>query len=132
MRRIGLLLTLSVMTMGVLFAQKSPNAQFEKKIHDFGTVKEEIGAVTTSFEFVNTGDAPLVIQRVTATCGCTTPKYTREPILPGDTGQVDVRYSTFRRPGNFRKNVRVYTNVPDSVFVLTVRGRVTPRERRVQ
>ncbi len=108
-------------------AQKSPNAQFQNKEHDFGTIKEEIGAVTTSFEFVNSGKAPLVIQRVTATCGCTTPEYTREPILPGAKGKIDVRYSTIRRPGNFRKNVRVYTNVPDSVFVLTIRGRVTPR-----
>ena len=127
MKRIGLLLVLSVMTMGVLMAQKSPNAQFKNKEHDFGTIKEEIGAVTTSFEFVNSGDAPLVLQRVAATCGCTTPQYTREPILPGDTGKIDVRYSTIRRPGNVRKNVRVYTNVPDSVFVLTIKGRVTPR-----
>lgn len=129
MKKIGLFLLLGLMTTGVLMAQKSPNAKFEKKVHDFGTIKEEIGAITTIFEFVNSGEAPLIIQRVTATCGCTTPQYTREPILPGDTGRIDVRYSTVRRPGNFRKNVRVYTNVPDSVFTLTIRGRVTPRDQ---
>ena len=49
--------------------------KFERTEHNFGTIKEEIGAVTTQFEFTNTGNAPLVIQRVTASCGCTTPSY---------------------------------------------------------
>ena len=129
MRKFSLVLLFGILLSGVAFAQKAPapNAEFEKKLHDFGTIKEEIGSVTTQFEFKNTGNSPLIIQRVSASCGCTTPKYTKEPILPGKTGKIDVRYSTVRRPGNFRKNVTVYTNVPDSVYVLTISGRVTPR-----
>ncbi len=130
MKKISLVLLFSVLLTGITFAQSSPNAKFSKKTHNFGTIKEEIGAVTTQFEFTNTGDKPLIIQRVSASCGCTTPSYTKEPILPGSTGKIDVKYSTVARPGNFRKNVTVYTNVPDSVYVLTISGRVTPKERK--
>ncbi len=130
MKKISLVLMFSVLITGLAFAQSSPNAEFNKKTHNFGTIKEEIGAVTTQFEFTNTGDKPLIIQRVSASCGCTTPSYTREPILPGKSGKIDVKYSTVARPGNFRKNVTVYTNVPDSVYVLTISGRVTPKERK--
>ncbi len=130
MKRFSLVLMFSVLLTGLAFAQSSPNAEFNKKAHDFGTVKEEIGAITTQFEFTNTGNSPLIIQRVSASCGCTTPSYTKEPILPGKSGKIDVKYSTVARPGNFRKNVTVYTNVPDSVYVLTISGRVTPKERK--
>lgn len=130
MKKISLALMFSVLLTGLAFAQSSPNAKFNKKVHNFGTIKEEIGAVATQFEFTNTGDKPLIIQRVSASCGCTTPSYTKEPILPGKKGKIDVKYSTIARPGNFRKNVTVYTNVPDSVFVLTISGRVTPKARQ--
>ena len=129
MKKFSLVLMFALLLSGVAFSQSAPNVKFEKKNHDFGTIKEEIGAVTTQFEFTNSGDKPLIIQRVSASCGCTTPTYTREPILPGQKGKIDVRYSTISRPGNFRKNVTVYTNVPDSVFVLTISGRVTPKQR---
>lgn len=129
MKKISLVLLFSVLLTGIAFSQSSPNAEFQKKVHDFGTVKEEIGAITTQFEFTNTGSSPLIIQRVSASCGCTTPTYTKEPILPGHKGKIDVRYSTVARPGSFRKNVTVYTNVPDSVFVLTISGKVTPKQK---
>lgn len=129
MKKFSLVLLFSLLLSGVAFSQTTPNAKFQKKVHDFGTIKEEIGAVTTQFEFTNTGESPLIIQRVSASCGCTTPTYTKEPVLPGQKGKIDVRYSTIARPGNFRKNVTVYTNVPDSVFVLTISGRVTPKQK---
>lgn len=131
MKRISLVLMLSVVLAGLAFAQSSPkpNAKFERKSHNFGTVKEEIGSIATQFEFTNTGNSPLIVQRVNASCGCTTPAFTKEPILPGKKGTIDVKYSTVARPGNFRKNITVYTNVPDSVFVLTISGRVTPKAK---
>lgn len=129
MKKFSLVLLFSLLLSGIAFSQSGPNVKFQKKTHDFGTLKEEIGAATTQFEFTNTGNSPLIIQRVSASCGCTTPTYTREPILPGQKGKIDVRYSTIARPGSFRKNVTVYTNVPDSVFVLTISGKVTPKQK---
>lgn len=128
MKKIGFIILFTVFMSNITFAQKQPKMVFEKTEHNFGTIKEEIGAVTTRFEFKNTGDTPLVIQRVSASCGCTTPSYTREPILPGKTGTVSAQYSTVRRPGSFNKTIRVYTNVPDTVYTLTIKGNVTPKQ----
>ncbi len=113
---------------GITFAQKKPSMYFEKTEHNFGIIKEEIGSVTTRFEFKNNGDTPLIIQRVSTSCGCTTPSYSREPILPGKEGTISAQYSTVRRPGTFNKTIRVYTNVPDTVYVLTIKGNVTPKK----
>lgn len=128
MKKLSFILLFSVLLSGVVLAQSKPEAKFTKKEHNFGTIKEELGAVTTQFEFTNTGKTPLIIQRVSASCGCTTPTYTREPILPGKKGKIDVRYSTVARPGTFNKTIAVYTNVPDTVYVLTIKGNVTQKK----
>lgn len=120
-------LLFGILLTGVAFAQQKPSIVFKKNTHNFGTIKEEIGAVTTEFEFTNTGKVPAIIQRVSASCGCTTPSYTHEPVLPGKKGKVTVKYSTVGRPYSFNKNITVYTNVPDTVYVLTVKGNVTPK-----
>ncbi len=129
MKKIGLLLIFSVVLSGVALAQAKPEAKFKKNEHNFGSIKESLGAVTTQFEFTNTGKTPLIIQRVSASCGCTTPSYSREPILPGKKGNVTARYSTTGRPGNFNKHLTVYTNVPDTVYVLTIKGNVIPDQK---
>jgi endoglucanase len=125
MKKVGFILLFSLIMTGLAFAQK-PAMEFQKTEHNFGTIKEEIGAVTTQFTFKNTGDAPIIIQRVSSSCGCTTPSYTRQPILPGKEGTISAQYSTVRRPGTFNKTIRVYTNIPDTVYVLTIKWVITP------
>ena len=127
MKKTGLILLFTVFISALAFAAQ-PSMEFTKTEHNFGTIKEEMGAVTTQFEFTNKGDSHLIIQRVAASCGCTTPSYTREPILPGKDGVITVQYSTVRRPGAFNKTIRVYSNVPDTVYVLTIKGNVTPKK----
>ena len=127
MKKLSFILLFSIILSGVVFSQSVPKAQFKRNVHDFGTIKEEIGSVSTQFEFTNTGKSPLIIQRVSASCGCTTPSYTKEPILPGKSGKIDAAYSTTARPGTFNKTITVYTNVPDTVYVLSIKGNVTPR-----
>lgn len=129
MKKISVILFFSIVLSGFAFSQSGPKMQFKKNVHDFGTIKEEIGAVSTQFEFANMGKSPLIIQRVSASCGCTTPSYTKEPILPGKSGKIDAKYSTTARPGTFNKTITVYTNVPDTVYVLSIKGNVTPRKR---
>lgn len=129
MKRISIVFLLSFVMSGFLFAQSKPEVKFNKNVHDYGSVKEEIEVALSEFEFTNTGKTPVVIQRVVTSCGCTTPSYTREPVLPGKSGKVKVAYNTIHRPGTFRKNVRVYTNVPDTVYTLTIKGNVIPRKR---
>ena len=129
MKRISIVFLLSFVMSGFLFAQSKPEVKFNKNVHDYGSVKEEVEVALSEFEFTNTGKTPVVIQRVITSCGCTTPSYTREPVLPGKKGEVKVAYNTIHRPGTFRKNVRVYTNVPDTVYTLTIKGSVIPMKR---
>ncbi len=85
--------------------------KFDKTTIDFGTFYDTEKQKKGTFTFTNVGDAPLVINQVVASCGCTVPKYTKEPIQPGATGKIDVTYNTRGRfPGHFKKTLTVRTN----------------------
>lgn len=102
----------------------SPQIEFEKKTHDFGTFEEGVQA-TVTFKFRNTGNAPLVLNSVKPSCGCTSPKWTKEPIAPGEEGSITVTYNSKGRVGNFTKTVTVTHNGEGGTVYLTIRGVVT-------
>lgn len=129
MKKISIAFLLSFVLSSMLLAQQKPEVKFEKNEYDYGSIKEEVEVAFSDFEFTNTGTSPVIIQRIVASCGCTSPTYTREPVLPGKKGNVKVAYNTIYRPGTFRKSIRVYTNVPDTVFTLTIKGNVIPMKR---
>ena len=97
--------------------------KFETEVHDFGTVKEGVQAEHT-FKFTNIGKEPLVITNVQASCGCTTPTWTKEPIKPGAQGSVTAIYNSKGRPGNFNKAVTVTSNAKTPQKVLFIKGNV--------
>jgi len=113
----------------VLYGKAQPLAeiQFEKPDHNFGQIKEEAGEAVFNFKFTNTGKIPLIIQGVEASCGCTTPEWSQEPILPGKPGFIKVSYNPEQRPGTFAKSITVTANVPKSYRVLTISGEVIPK-----
>lgn len=102
---------------------------FTKENHDFGSVEEGTQA-TYEFEFTNTGKAPVVISGVSASCGCTTPYWTKEPILPGKKGKVTASYNSAGRPGVFNKSVTVVSNAEPSTKILTIKGVVNPKAEK--
>ena len=111
--------------LGSLKAQQNgPAIVFQNTTYDFGQIMESGGPVTCIFELTNTGNQPLVIQSVNASCGCTTPGYTREPIAPGAKGEVKATYNPLRRPGKFDKNLTVVTNGSPSRIILHIKGDV--------
>jgi len=101
---------------------------FNEKSHDFGKVNEADGKVTHVFDFVNRGNTPLVVNRVQASCGCTTPTWTKEPIEPGKKGLVTVTYDPHGRPGPINKTITVYSNASEEQFVLSIHGEVIPKK----
>jgi hypothetical protein len=129
-----LFLILMLGTLGVTaFGQPSkPNAEFEEKIFDFGEIKEDKGKVTHTFNFKNTGEQPLIVHNVKASCGCTSPDWTRQPVQPGKSGYVKVTFDPRNRPGNFNKSIIVYTNGEESTIVLRITGKVLPREKTIE
>ncbi len=127
MKRTVLVILCTVFTITTAFSQGKPIAKFEKTTHDFGQVSEEDGNVTYKFAFTNDGDAPLVVSNVTASCGCTTPDWTKEPIPPKGKGFITVTYGASGRPGPIGKTVSVYTNQGDAPIVLSIKGNVNPK-----
>ena len=97
------------------------NLAFTADSHDFGNLAEG-GAADYVFQFKNTGKEPVVIQKVQASCGCTTPDWSKDPILPGKTGMVKASYGTQGRPGPFTKTLTVMSNA--GTKVLTIKGNV--------
>jgi len=107
-------------------AVENPNAadfKFDTEVHDFGSIKEGVQAEHT-FKFTNTGKEPLVITNVQASCGCTTPTWSKEPIKPGAQGSVTAIYNSKGRPGNFNKAVTVTSNAKTAQKVLFIKGNV--------
>lgn len=97
--------------------------QFEVESFDFGTVEEGEKAEKT-FTFKNTGNQPIILSNVRASCGCTTPNWTREPIMPGQSGKIEVSYNSAGRPGAFNKTITITSNATEATKVLTIRGNV--------
>ncbi|MCB9071744.1 MAG: DUF1573 domain-containing protein [Prevotellaceae bacterium] len=112
-----------------VMAQEKPVVEFNERTHDFGTVKEEEGKITTVFTFTNQFLAPLTIKSVRASCGCTTPNWSKEPVAPKGKGEITVTYNTTNRPGSFTKSITVVlTNgTEDFTEVLYIKGQVTPK-----
>ena len=98
-------------------AISAPEEQF-----DFGTIKEADGPVTHALTLKNVGNAPLVITRASASCGCTKPKFSTEPIAPGKSTKIEVTYNPAGRPGQFVKTVAVYSNGKEGAFILRIKG----------
>ena len=103
-------MSLVVLLSGIVAAMADPQISFESIVHDFGTFPEESGRVSTEFVFTNTGDADLVLQKVRASCGCTTPDWTKAPVKPGEKGSIKVTYNASGRPGSFNKTITVSSN----------------------
>ncbi|GAB3824155.1 DUF1573 domain-containing protein [Hymenobacter jeollabukensis] len=99
---------------------------FTEKAHDFKQVAEG-NMATHEFKFTNTGNQPVVIANVQASCGCTTPDWTKTPVLPGKTGFIRAAYNSAGRPGQFNKSVTVTSNAKEPSVTLSITGTVVDK-----
>lgn len=123
-----------MLTGAVIVSSNSVNAQevqngakisFTKETHDYGTVKNG-GDGTCTFEFKNTGNAPLILSDAKGSCGCTVPTWPKEPIAPGAKGVISVKYDT-KRPGAINKSVTITSNaVNEPTKTIRIKGTVLP------
>jgi hypothetical protein len=112
----------------IAFAQqKNPTASFETESHDFGKINEADGPATFQFNFTNTGSEPLIISDVKASCGCTKPKWSKEPVVPGGKGFITVSFNPSGRPGHFDKIITVTSNTEPPTQQLKISGEVIPK-----
>ena len=95
---------------------------FEKDVHDFGTMKQH-GDASTEFVFKNTGSEPLIVANAKGSCGCTVPEWPREPIAPGASSSIKVKYDT-KRIGLINKSVTITSNGETSTKIIRIKGEV--------
>ncbi|HIP33071.1 MAG TPA: DUF1573 domain-containing protein [Crocinitomicaceae bacterium] len=97
--------------------------KFEKEVHDYGTIENGANGQCT-FKFTNTGNAPLIISNAKGSCGCTVPSWPKEPIAPGATAEITVKYDT-KRAGAINKSVTITSNATNSpTKVIRIKGNV--------
>jgi len=126
----NLLFTLMIALVSTFsFAQHAnggakPKMEFKTEVIDYGTIKKNADGVRY-FKFKNTGSAPLVIKTVKGSCGCTVPTKPNQPIMPGQSGEIKVKYAT-NRVGRFTKTVTVVSNASDKPKVVRIKGEVLP------
>ena len=102
--------------------EKTAKINFKSDTIDYGTIEKGSDGVRV-FEFTNTGNAPLIVSKVTSSCGCTVPKWSKDPILPGKTGEIQVKYDT-NRVNPIRKTITVISNADTPTVALKIKGEV--------
>ncbi|MHA6281344.1 DUF1573 domain-containing protein [Salinimicrobium sp. CAU 1759] len=107
-------------------AQESAKIEFKSEVIDYGEIKKGSDGIRV-FEFTNTGNIPLVITDVTSSCGCTIPEKPKDPIAPGETGEIKVKYDT-QRVGPIRKTITVYSNAEEPAKSIKIKGKVLEEE----
>lgn len=106
-------------------AAENPNApdiSFEKTEHDYGKIMQH-GDGNCEFKFTNTGKEPLILSNVRSSCGCTVPQWPKQPILPGESESIKVKYDT-KRVGVINKSITVTSNAKTATVVLKIKGTV--------
>jgi hypothetical protein len=131
MKKLLLFVMAIFMAFSVSAQEQQPQIiEIAEKTHDFGTIKEEDGRVSHVFTFKNVTEGVLTIKNVRASCGCTTPAWSKEPIAPQGEAQITVTYNASGRPGAFHKSVTVTLSdgTQDFTQVLFIKGKVTPKQ----
>lgn len=123
MRKCLLILSLVLLVVASI-AQVAKPLQFKEEAFDFGEIAEKGGPVTHQFEFTNLSNQPVKIVNVKPSCGCTTPDWTKDPVLPGKTGFIQARFDPKGRPGYFTKSLTVITDANKDPLVLQIKGNV--------
>ena len=124
MKKLLMLLFVGLAFISVSAQEKVAKIEFKSDVIDYGEVARGSDGVRV-FEFTNTGNAPLIISKVTSSCGCTIPKKPEEPVMPGETGQIEVKYDT-QRVGHIRKTIMVTSNADTPKVPLKIKGQVLP------
>lgn len=132
MKKLFFMCLFAAMTMGAVNAQEEkkaddvqhgPKIVFAEREHNYGTIQKG-GDGNCAFTFTNVGDEPLILSSVRASCGCTTPKWTQKPVMPGKAGEIGVRYNT-NNTGGFTKTVTITSNaVNEPRVVVKIKGNV--------
>jgi hypothetical protein len=122
MKQLITILFLGLISFSINAQEKTAKIDFKSTTIDYGTIEKGADGLRV-FEFTNNGGAPLIVSRVTSSCGCTVPKWSKDPILPGQTGEIQVKYDT-NRVSPIRKTITVISNADTPTVALKIKGEV--------
>jgi len=122
MKNFLMLLFVGVLGFAVQAQDKTAKIEFKQQVIDYGEIAKGSDGLRV-FEFTNTGDVPLVVSDVRSSCGCTIPKKPENPIAPGETGKIEVKYDT-NRVGPIRKTITVQSNADTPTVAIKIKGKV--------
>ena len=122
MKKIVLVLFIGLLGFTLSAQEKTAKIEFKTETIDYGVIQKGSDGVRT-FEFTNTGDVPLIISKVSSSCGCTIPNWSKDPVQPGKTGEIQVKYDT-NRVQPIRKNITVISNADTPTKILKIVGEV--------
>ena len=130
--KIVIFFLITVFTTNVTKAQSvGAKIVFDEEEHDFGNIKEAAGAQSFIFSFTNKGDKPLIIEKISVSCGCTTSDWTKKPVIPGAKGKIMITYHPENRPGEFQQRICVFSNAENDQTFLEINGYVEPRIKTI-
>ena len=122
-------LAMLMMMVSILSTYAQAAIKFDKLTNNFGNFEESNPVQKATFTFTNIGDKPLVINQAIASCGCTVPNYTKQPIMPGQKGTISVTYNGKGKfPGHFKKTITVRTNGKVEMTRLYIEGNMTEKK----
>ena len=130
MRKYLILFVLAFVSVQLVAQEKKasgPVLTFEKNTHDFGDITQG-DRVEKVFTFTNTGNEPLIISDIRVTCGCTVPKWPRQPIMPGEKGEITVGFNSAGKMGKQNKTVTVISNTVGDDALITFTTNVLAKE----
>ena len=112
-----------MMAMCACAQSSRPVMVFDCLTHNFGDVPRKGGDLIKEFRFVNKGDAPLVIKKITKSCSCMSVVYSRKPVMPGESAVIKIKYEPHKvEPGIFHKAIQIYSNESTEVRLITIQG----------
>ena len=118
-----IIFSMMLMLVCALSANAQAEIKFDKLTYDFGTLSEKEPVQKTTFTFTNIGDKPLIINQAIASCGCTIPSYTQQPIMPGKKGTISITDNGKGKfPGHFKKTITIRTNGKVEMTRLYIEG----------
>jgi len=122
MKHLFTIVCIAIMSFSVNAQEKVAKIEFKTDVIDYGTIEKGANGIRF-FEFTNTGEAPLIITKVKSSCGCTIPSWPKEPVMPGKTGKIQVKYDT-NRVIPIRKTITVSSNAETPTVALKIKGLV--------
>ncbi|MDZ4757165.1 MAG: DUF1573 domain-containing protein [Bacteroidota bacterium] len=119
---------IAILLFTAIVELSGPNIEFESEKYDFGSIKQGT-IVTHTFSFKNSGDQPLIINKVSPSCGCLVSAFTKEPIAPGAEGSITVKFNSKDRPlGSNLKSFLVYSNSINQPHTIYIKGQILPKK----